>query len=404
MCGRLSIRSRCTRAFARIAIPLVIACHDSVFAQEPMFVDLPPASVTLVDHQFASIQGVRELSDGRLLVSDSREGLLYVVDWKSMAMGTIGRRGQGPREYGWPGHLYALAGDSTFLTDEGEHRLLLLFADSIVKPLAVSGLAQLLSRGASEGFWGADRDGRLLAVEGYHYAPGIVPMSRVFADSLRFLLTRGSVVRGTVELDTVGVVGGQGRQGVERNRARGGSLYWTSPLASEGQAWLFADGWIALAYPDPYRVDWRTPEGRWIHGPALPFTRVSVNRDEKCFAIARHRLSQDSGCRPDVGVPDWPEYIPAFLMEVPWVAPGGVAVREAPNGALLVRRSPTAESSENRYDVVDRRGTLLGAIRLQSHQAIVGAGHASLYVVAEDTLGLLTLSRHPWPIQLVGQS
>lgn len=365
-------------------------------AQEPSLIDIPRPSAMLEDRQFSRIRGIRELADGRLLVSDPIERSFYVVDFPSQTVNTIGTTGDGPNEYREPGHLYALGNDSTLLTDETTHRVFLVVGESIVRTLAATSLAPLVARGAPEGYWGADRFGRILVAEGFAYGPRVIPMSRVFADSVRFLLTESIFADEEVELRTIAEVGGQGRLGVERNRQRGGLLYHTSPLAAEGQAWLFQDGWIAVAYPEPYRVDWRSPEGRWVRGPALPFTPVEVNRQEKCFALVRHRRSRDGGCLPDAS-PGWPDYIPPFLMEVPWVAPGGIALGAAPDGTLLIHRTRTAEASENRYDVVNRRGELKAVIRLPADQTIVGFGLSSLYVVHEDDAGLLTLSRHPWP-------
>ena len=84
-------------------------------------------------------------------------------------------------------------------------------------------------------------------------------------------------------------------------------------------------------------------------------------------------------------------------MQVPWVAPGGIALRAAPDGSLLVHRTPTAEAPENRYDVVNRHGELEAVIRMSADHTIVGFGRSSLFIVHEDEMDLLTLSRHPWP-------
>lgn len=366
-------------------------------AQEPSLIDIPPPSATLEDRKFSMIRGIRELADGRLLVSDALERSLYVVDFATQSVNRIGRTGDGPNEYQAPGHLYAVGSDSTLLTDETTQRVFLAVGDSIVRTLAAASLAPAIARGAPEGYWGADRFGRILVVEGFAYAPRVIPMSRVYADSVRFLLTENIFADQEVDLHTVAEVGGQGRLGVDRNRQRGGLLYHTSPLAAEGQAWLFQDGWMAVAYPDPYRVDWRSPDGRWIRGPALPFTLVAVNRSEQCFALARHHRSQDGGCLPEAS-PGWPDHVPPFLMQVPWVAPGGIALRAAPDGSLVIHRSPTAEAPENRYDVVNRHGELEAVIRMSADHTIIGIGRSSIFIVHEDKMDLLTLSRHPWPV------
>ena len=158
---------------------------------------------------------------------------------------------------------------------------------------------------------------------------------------------------------------------------------------------MFPDGWIAVAHPDPYRVDWRTPEGRWILGAPLPFIEVGVSREEQCFVLIR-RLPSSSPCKPEVW--PWPEHLPPFMMEVPWTGPGGTALQPAPNGMLLIARTPTVESPTRRYDVVDREGALHAVIRVPMDQTIIGSGSSSLYAVRKDNMDLLTLRRHPWPL------
>src|SRR6185436_1924043 len=37
---------------------------------------------------------------------------------------------------------------------------------------------------------------------------------------------------------------------------------------------LFEDGWLALVHLDPFRVDWRRPDGTCVKGAPLPIERV----------------------------------------------------------------------------------------------------------------------------------
>ena len=383
---------------------LLIVRPSGLSAQEPLVIDLPPADWTLQEQQFSKIVSVRELAVGRLLVSDATEDFLYVVDYGSGNVLSVGTHGDGPGEYRDAGYLYALGGDSTLFTDPTTRRWLLVVGDRIV---ATIGAAQPLPKRLGSSLWGADRSGRVLAFEGFGSAlEDRYPTTLRYpdADSVRILLTQPGVFRTESRLDTIAELGGQGRLGAKPTTIRvDGVGYFavvTSPLASGGQAWLFRDGWIAVAHPDPYKVDWRTPEGRWILGPPLPVAAVPVNRREKCFALARYDYPEP--CNLEIS-PGWPEYMPPFVMEVPWVTPGGTALRAAPNGMLLVKRTPMADSSGERYDLVDRRGALRGVILLGDDQIIVGHGRSSLFVVEKDEMDLLTLSRHPWPTELIGQ-
>lgn len=386
-------------------LALATACADEARIGGPTpVIDLPPAEATLQGRDFSRVLSVVELEDGRVLVTDQIENSIYVVDLQSGEVRTEGSSGEGPGEYGRVGHLYPLGGDSTLLVGEPP-RILLLAGDRIVQGLDPV-YPRLGMGGTGEPPWGVDRSGRVLGVTGFAYQRG-AGWQRVEADSLHILLSTGSVFdAGSSEPDTVARVGGQGRLGAERIATTveiGGEIATmhstrTSPLASEGQAWLFPDGWVALAHPDPYRVDWLTPGGEWMRGDPLPVSLADATREEQCFAISR--WSPDSECDADA-YPGWPGQMPPFTMVLDdgWVTPGGTALQPGPRGLLLIRRTPTTESPETRYDVVDRSGTLRGTIRMPEGGTIVGFGRVSLYVVQKDEMDLLTLGRHPWPVQ-----
>ena len=385
-------------------LALTSACTDEAPAEPPPVIDLPPAAATLQKHDFSRVLSVVELEDGSVLLTDGIENALHVIDLQSGEVRTEGSSGEGPGEYGRVGHLYPLGSDSTALVGQPP-RILLLAGDRIVQTLDPV-YPRLGMGGTGEPPWGVDRSGRVLGVEGFAFQPRS-GWSRTHADSLLVMLSTGSVFdEGTSEPDTIARVGGQGRWGVEhvstvsqmggREVTMNSTL--TSPLASEGQAWLFADGWVALAHPDPYRVDWLTPGGEWVRGDTLPVTPAAVTPEEQCLAIGR--LVPDAQCDPD-RYPDWPGQVPPFTMGVDrgWVTPGGTALQPGPHGLLLIRRTPTTVAPETRYDVVDRSGALRGAILMPDGATIVGFGPASLYVVQKDEMDLLTLSRHPWPVQ-----
>ena len=169
-------------------------------------------------------------------------------------------------------------------------------------------------------------------------------------------------------------------------------MIYHNPLAAEDQVLMFLDGWIALVRAHPYRVDWHTPNGRWIRGTSLSADSIQVDRREKCFHWARWLGTRP--CDPSA-FPDWPKVLPPFL-------PGGypewtAAVFATADGSVAIRRSPSSESRYTRYDVVDRRGDLVTTVMLDTNQSIIGFGDASVYVTTRDEYDLLTLTRHPWP-------
>ena len=85
-------------------------------------VRLDQPTATLTD-DFGSIQTVRELPDGRVLVADPLGKALYVVDIDAGTRTQVGTEGQGPQEYRQPDAVWPLPGDSTLLVDLGNGRL-----------------------------------------------------------------------------------------------------------------------------------------------------------------------------------------------------------------------------------------------------------------------------------------
>jgi hypothetical protein len=142
---------------------------------------------------------------------------------------------------------------------------------------------------------------------------------------------------------------------------------------------LFADGWTAIVRVDPYRVDWRAPDGRWTLGRALPLRAVKLSSAEKANYLTR---------RPGLrNATDWPDDVPPFEDPSTLLA--------APDGMLLVRRLPTLAEPGTRYDVIDRAGNRRTQIVLAANEHILGFGANSLYVIETDDDGIQRLRRHP---------
>src|SRR5690606_9545343 len=91
-----------------------------------------------IAHEFTRVSSVRELSDGRLLIIDSRDRALYVADPSAETIEALGRTGRGPLEYERPTRLVALSADSTLLLDPGNRRWLLLVSSRLAGTLSPS--------------------------------------------------------------------------------------------------------------------------------------------------------------------------------------------------------------------------------------------------------------------------
>jgi hypothetical protein len=171
---------------------------------------------------------------------------------------------------------------------------------------------------------------------------------------------------------------------------RGGQpIRWQlkNPLAVDDQAVLFPDGWAALAFAEPYHVDWVNPTGQRIRGATITLDRVRIDDRMKRALIAYEWPKVKPPFEP-TEVPPWPEFLPGFQTK---------ALVAAPDGRLLVRRTYNPLVAKIVYDLIDRRGTVTGRLELEVNQRIVGFGARSVYVVEKDADDVEWVQRRPWP-------
>ena len=284
--------------------------------------------------EFDRVTSLRELTDGSLLVADRAGRRLLHIRWDGSQPQPVGRVGDGPGEYRQVGWLYAMSGDSTLFTEEFSARWLILRHNRIVATIAQSG--------ALNQFPGGE-----LAGASHARVLGLADASRRSrADSLSLALA--DLVSGRV--DTIARVRTRGgiRITMLPPTASGQSAVLAgNPLDTEEQALWFPDGWIAIARLDPYRVDWRGPDGTWTLGGPLPFQAQPVDRAERCWAIQR-LVRAAAPCTVEERVAGWPETIPPFVPRGPTQAL--LTLLASPDGRLVIARRPSRAAPESRYD------------------------------------------------------
>ena len=360
----------------------IISGVEPVWCQAPAGVKLPPPTARL-DEEFTRIVGVRELSDGRVLVAERFEPRLVVGDFSRSLVVQIGRQGKGPGEYSRIVSLSALGTDSTLIDDRDNGRWLVLLRDQIVQTLPPDHPAIKGARGVLRG---TDSRGHVLTTTSPPIREGKPTLGK--GDSIAAVIVRFA----TGASDTVARL----RTApltiwTERNQAgkvtRAGLTY--PPFSVGEEPLLFSDGWLAVARLEPYRVDWRAPDGRWQRGAPLPFTAREVDRRERQAYLARRAAMLGRAETPPAD-DSWPDAIPPF-QPTPLVA--------ATDGSLLILRTPTADSPGHRYDRVSRRGQLLGWLELPATEQLAAIGVHGAYVITTDDDGIQRLQRHPWPVR-----
>ena len=367
------------------ALGLTLALGGLLRAQAPAAITL---SAGTTGPAFSKVAAVRELEDGRTLVIDSKERILAVVDWSSPEARTIGRAGDGPGEYRYPGDLVPLAGDSTLLTDRQTGRWFMLHRDRITSTLTAD---RPLVRFVGGSPAGADTMGRVLVHHGSHFSalppPQEGPGSTEVADSIAVIL----VTRKNGDADTIARIRGPFR-GQNRVRKRVEEMnityFLVNPLQAGDQALLFPDGWIGTAFVAPYRVEWRTPSGSIVRGGPLPYSAHPVDERVKRQAIEdKWPISPKAPKFASTDFVGWPDVVPPFL---------GKALSALPDGKIAIKRTSLGADRTVQYDIVDRRGVLAGVLRLAPNERIAGFGKRTVYVVATDADDLEVLRRHPW--------
>lgn len=361
----------------RCRFPLLVALAPAFLSAQgsPLALTAP---IGRLDEEFGRIYSVRELADGRVLISDnSNASRLVVADLVAGNVKELGRVGNGPGEYQHPaGRLLALPDDSTLFVSGGRPpRWLVLHGARIVATVPADDRAFLAANNAV----GADDDGNVLAnrTTGGGGSNGRRPqvVSAIIAN------------RRTGRIDTVTRMTGL-RMSI-RQAGTAQRPFWIETQLNYSvaeQSMLFPDGWIATVRVDPYRVDWRAPSGHVTLGPDLGWKSPPVDAREKAAFSAR--VSRRVGSSVNHDNDPWTVTVPPIRSN-PLLA--------MPDGSVLVLRSQWSGMESNRYDIVDRRGRLAGFLSLANEERVVGFGRGAVYIAIADDDGIERLRKHSWP-------
>ncbi len=379
-----------------LALAVLAAAAPAAAAQTPL--GRPSAKFP---EDFGSVQTVRELRDGRLLVADPLGKELYLVDLAAGTRTVVGSQGQGPNEYLQPDAVWALPGDSTLLVDLGNGRVVALGPDLAFGPtlpiaLSEPGPGRTLVLALPQG---VDGQGRI-----YTRALG-GGMGGPLPDSAAVLRvdrrTRAADTVATFKLPdrTQATSGGPDRQSVQISNV---------PLSPEDAWGVAADGWLVVARAGDYHLEWVRPDGSVVRGRPVPFDALRVGTADKEEWVAEQGRSGGGiaigveiqneratvtfgrgggGGRQEIDRYTWPDRKPAFH--------GGRIPIDVQGRAWLRRHVRAGDPST--YDVFDRTGNRVGTVTLEAGRRVVGFGARSVYVVSFDEFDLNYLERYALP-------
>ncbi len=355
---------------------------------------------------FTSVSGLRELRDGRVLVSDSREKTLQLIELRTGASTAVGREGAGPREWGLPSRLYAMPGDSTLMSDMMNARYLIILPNGQPGPTfkIVDGSAAAMAT-----LVGVDARGRLIMQRarsgGADYAAG----SSGIVDVFRY-------DRATRRLDTTAQLAVPRGERSGAMTMSGGLLraFTNLPFAASDQvvnSMSTLSERVAIVRAAPYRIDWIDASGRLQSGRAAAAPSVRITQAEKdAFEKSQVRSGAIITSGPGVGggaassapvggaIPRAPSNMGNEEMTWPAIKPpflGNAAVM-ARDGRVWVLRTRAHDDPLPTYDVFDASGVVVERVQLRARSRVVGFGNGGAVYVArldEDDLEQLEVYR-----------
>ena len=356
---------------------------------------------------FSRIVGLRELSDGRILIADQLEQRVSFVDFARGTLDQVGRRGGGPGEYQSPRGLLPFSHDGSLLLDFGNMRMTRVESNG-----RLADSWPLISRGAGIQIvipTAADTTGHVyhssagsFNVRGGGPAPELPDSEPV----LRWNLAANTTDTIAVLYAPSGVTATRGSRGGGFSFNTAGGARFTGLQSRPFQprdAWtVTADGRVAVVRANEYRVDWYQPNGGpATRGPVVEYDPIRIDdaekdawADQQANRQMTMRMIGGSGGggsrqiqapRPDVDAVDFPEFKPPF---------GSNAAVVTPGGQLWVMRSQRHDDTDTWYDVFDSRGARVRQVRLSNHRRVVGFGRGVVYVVVTDDDDLQWLERY----------
>ena len=351
------------------------------------------------------IGSIRPLSDGRVLILDMAERRVMLVDAAFRQATPVGRIGGGPGEYTRPINLIPFSGDTTFINDPGNNRLLLIdesgrTRETIELPGGGLPCTQLAVEWRRQPPLLADQRGRF-----YAKANNVKLDSRgALAATDSSAIERWNYRR--CSRDTVAMLpvpGGANEQVVgpgivirpfDTNR---------NPFPATTQWAVADDGTVAIVYPDPYHVEYIASSGTRVRGRNLSIDPVRVSeshkqrwRDEQEKTLSGATMVRRGGTtvtpapRGIVKIPEpseWPRFLPPFLEK---------AVYFDNQGDLWIQRTVPGGDPPS-VDVLDRTGKLKAQVRLPHSTRIAGFALGKVYLIRTDADGLETLEQYRWP-------
>lgn len=333
-----------------------------------------------------------ELRDGRLLVHDEGEKRLAIADFGTGEMTVVSRDGSGPTEYKSAMGLLRAPGDSIWLYDILQSRVLILTPDGtpVRTELFVDGanMMAMLSRPMVREH---DRAGntygelRLMAFEG-----GKMTMS----DSVVLIRARGRTASDTIAKMPSHMNAPEMSPSAFRMKLPG-----FPPMDAWG---VFPDGRVLLVRGSTYTPELFLPNGTRRTAVAIPYPKVPIAAaDKKKLMDDTRKLFDEQMKRVTGGMPAGAQ-MPTFelLEPEPWQThkpplAGTVILVDGKGRAWVHVLNASGDGA--RYDLLDADGRLVDALLLPKDSFLLGFGNGVAYIARKDADDLVYLQKVALP-------
>ena len=385
-------RSAIARALALVALTF----PTPAFGQGVTVRDLPKPSHE-IEEPFTLVTSALELRPNQVLAVDGSEMTVSLVDFAKGTVAAFGRQGSGPGEYRVPAGLFRMRGDTLWLFDAMQQRIVVFNPDltpGTTFPMLVFDQSTTTALTAP---FASDRMGRLYAsamkIEAGRQG-GQMQMSIPDSVGLVRVEPRGNAARTELARLRFPV---SGKPDIQQN---GMAFKYTMPYPGlvAADAWaVFPDGRIAIVRGATYTVEFIGADGKRSSAKvAYDPIRVTAADQKAEMDSARRQMTEQAKSvqkmLPANVSMDFELLAPAtWPSSYPPVSPLGALA--APDGRLWVKRATPARVGREQWDVIDQAGKLVARWRLPSRTTLVAVGQGVVYTTRTDEDDLRYLQR-----------
>jgi hypothetical protein len=366
-------------------------------AQSVTLRDLPKPARE-IDDPFSFVNVVIEIKPGMVLAVDATEMQLTLVDFAKGSKTPVGRQGSGPGEYRAPVGLFRLQGDTIWVLDAMQQRLV-AFNPDMTPGTTIPWLTldQSTMTVLTAPFFG-DRTGQLyasaMAIQAGR-SGGNMQMS--IPDSVGLVRVDPRGKAGRTELARVRFPTSGKPEMKQNGTAIKMSMAFPGLVASDPWT-VFPDGRIAIVRGATYTVEFIGADGKKSAPTRIAYSPIKVtDADQKAEMDEARKQMKDQAKTVQKMMPagismefellapaNWPANYPA-------VSPLGAMA--APDGRLWMKRSIPFRQGHEEWDVIDPAGKLVARWKLPAKTTIVAIGQGVVYTVRTDEDDLRYLQR-----------